>query len=294
MKELVRVYPGNAAHIGQRRDQQDAFGLSNFEDGQFIDHGGYLALVADGIGGMEYGAVASNIAVEAFLGRYLAKSVLREVDETLDSALEAANRAILEEAERRDCLENMGTTLVAAVICEGFLYWRSVGDSHLYLYRDGRLGQLNGDHNFTRTLQAWVAEGLISQNMADLHPDRATLDSFVGLNQIRHVDSNRQPLPLQDGDVIVLCSDGIYGSLTDAEIMACLAHEPMLAAQQLAETVLAKQRPYQDNLTTVVLQYRSLGKARGGEDPWGLRFWLYLALLASMIASAVLLFLNSQ
>lgn len=288
----MRVFPGNVTHIGQRRDQQDAYGLSNFEDGQFIDHGGYLALVADGIGGMEYGAVASSVAVEAFLGRYLAKSVLREVDETLDSALEAANRAVQEEAERRDCLENMGTTLVAAVIYEDCLYWRSVGDSHLYLCREGRLGQLSVDHNFTRTLQAWVAEGIISQNMADLHPDRATLDSFVGLTDLRHIDGNRKPLPLQDGDVLLLCSDGIYGSLTDNEIMVCLAQEPMLAAQQLADTVQAKQRPHQDNLTAVVLHYRSIHRSSDDKGVWLLRFWLYLALVGSVALSAILLFLN--
>lgn len=288
----MRVFPGNATHIGQRRDQQDSFGLSNFGDGRFIDHGGYLALVADGIGGMEYGAIASIIAVESFLERYQAKSVLREIDETLDSALLAANRAILEEAERRDCLENMGTTLVAAVIHEGFLYWRSVGDSHLYLFRDGRLGQLNADHVFARTLQTWVADGLISQNMADLHPDRATLESFVGLNEIRHIDRNRAPLPLQDGDVLLLCSDGVYGCLTDGEIMACLAQEPMLAAQQLAEAVLAKQLPHQDNLTAVVLQCRSSRKAKSDDSIWLLRFWLYLALLASILLSAGLLLLN--
>ncbi len=288
----MRVFPGNVTHVGQRRDQQDAYGLSNFGDGQFIDHGGYLALVADGIGGMEYGAVAAGIAVEAFLGRYLAKSVLREVDDTLDGALQAANRAVLEEAERRDCLENMGTTLVAAVIYEGSLYWRSVGDSHLYLFRDGRLGQVNADHNFARTLQAWVAEGLISQNMADLHPDRATLDSFVGLNEIRHIDNNRVPLPLQDGDVVMLCSDGVYGCLTDIEIMACLAQEPMLAAQQLADTALAKQLPRQDNLTAVVLQYRSSRKVTSDDSIWLLRFWLYLALLGSIVLSVGLLLLN--
>lgn len=288
----MRVFPGNASDVGQRNDQQDAYGLSNFEDANFIDHGGYLALVADGIGGMEYGAAASNLAVDAFLGRYLAKSVLREIDETLDCALQAANRAVQEEAERRDCMENMGTTLVAAVIYEGLLYWRSVGDSHLYLMRDGRLGQVNADHVYARTLQVSVAEGLISQNMADLHPDRATLDSFVGLNAIPHIDGNRKPLALEDGDVLLLCTDGVYGGLADFEIMACLSQEPMQAAQQLADCVLAKRLPHQDNLTAVVLQYRSSRTVGGDEGVWWLRFWLYLVLVASIVLSASLLLLS--
>lgn len=289
----MRVFPGNVSHIGSRRDQQDAYGLSNFTDGQFIDHAGYLAVVADGIGGMEFGSVASNLAVDAFLGRYLGKSVMREVDETLDSALLAANRAVLEEAERRDCLENMGTTLVAAAIYEGYLYWRSVGDSHLYLLRDGRLAQINADHIHARSLQAWVAEGLISQNMADLHPDRATLESFVGLSEMRHIDANSVALALQDGDVLLLCSDGIYTGLSDLEIIQCLGLEPMSAAQQLADSVLAKQLPHQDNLTAVVLQYRSSRRPLDDGNLWLLRFWLYLALVASIALSAGLLMLNA-
>lgn len=289
----MRVVPGNFSHIGLRRDQQDAFGLSNFEDGQFVDHAGYLALIADGIGGMEFGSVAANLAVDAFLGRYLAKSVLREVDETLDSALLVANRAVLEDAERRDCLEKMGTTLVAAAIYEGCLHWRSVGDSHLYLLRDGRLAQINVDHIHARSLQSWVAEGLISQNMADMHPDRATLESFVGLSEIRHIDANASPLPLQDGDILLLCSDGIYAGLNSNEMIACLGLEPMVAARQLADQVLAKHLPHQDNLTAVVLQYRSSRSPVDEGNLWWLRFWLYLALVASVALSAGLLMLNS-
>lgn len=288
----MRVFPGNVSLIGGRRDQQDAFALSNFEDVHFVDHGGYLALVADGIGGMEFGALASTLAVDGFMVRYLAKSVLREIDETLDGALLAANRVVLEEAERRDCLENMGTTLVAVVICDGYLYWRSVGDSRLYLLRAGRLAQLSADHVHARSLQALVGEGLISQNMADMHPDRKNLESFVGLNEIRHIDRNATPMPLEDGDVLLLCSDGVYGGLSDAEMMACLAREPMQAANQLAGTVLAKQLKHQDNLTAVVLQYRSALRSADDGDVWWLRFWLYVALVVSVAISAALLMLN--
>lgn len=290
----MRVFPGNVSHIGDRQEQQDAFALSNFEDAEFVDHGGYLALVADGIGGMEYGAAASNLAVDAFLGRYAAKSVLREVEETLDAALQNASRAVLEEAERRDCLEHMGTTLVAAALYDGYLYWRSVGDSRLYLLRAGRLAQLTADHNHARSLQTLVADGLISQNMADLHPDRGVLESFIGLNEIRYIDCNPVPLQLQDGDVLLLCTDGIYGALSDLEMTACLSGEPMQAARQLADRVLTKQLPHQDNLTAVVLHYRS--KCRSGDEQqrlWRLRWWLYLALVGSVAVSSLLMLLNA-
>lgn len=279
----MRLTPGNASHIGLRPQQQDAYALSDFSDAQFVEHGGYFAVLADGVGGMKYGAEASTIAVDVFMASYLGKSVLREVDETLDSAVQAANRAVLEEAERRDCPERMGTTLLAAVVYEDCLYWRSIGDSHLYLCREGRLGQLNADHNFARTLQSWVAEELISQNMADMHPKRGTLESFLGMADLCQIDCNRQPLPLQAGDWLLLCSDGIYGVLTDDEIIQCLSGEAMLAAQRLIDAALAKQHPFQDNLTAVVL---ACPPATGMPAAKARRFWQW-SLLVTVALLAV-------
>ena len=252
---MMWVFPGNASHIGRRNQQQDAYALSDFSDHRFVDHAGYLAIVADGIGGMLHGAEASHIATSAFLASYQAKSVLHEVDEALDDALRAASQAVIEDAERRDARRNMGSTLVAALIYEQHLYWRAVGDSHVYLCRDGRLSQLNADQNFGRTLQLWVEEGLISQNMAEYHPDRQSLQNYLGLGELQDVERNRRPLPLQNGDVILLCSDGVYGTLSDTEIAHCLMQEkePMAAAALLCAQVLAKQHPHQDNLTAVVL-----------------------------------------
>lgn len=249
------VFPGNASDIGRRKQQQDSYALSDFADTAFIDHGGYLAVVADGIGGMLHGAEAAHIATTAFMSSYQSKPVLQDVDEALDEALLAASRAIIKEAEHRDCLRNMGSTLVVALIFNGRLHWRAVGDSHLYVFRDGRLSQLNADQSFARTLQQWVEEGLIAQNMADFHPDRHALQNYLGLGELQDIERNHQPLALQDGDCVLLCSDGISGALSDAEITDCLAQEtePMVAAQRLCFLTLAKNHPHQDNLTAVVL-----------------------------------------
>ncbi len=285
----MQVLPGNASHIGLRRQQQDAYALSDFDDSEFVDHGGYLAVVADGIGGMLHGGDAAKMAVAAFMNSYLSKYMLREVDETLDTALLAANSAVFVEAEQRGCPEQMGTTLIAAVIHDGHLHWRSVGDSHLYLCRDGRLSQLNADHNFAVTLQAWVSEGLISQNMADHHPERGTLGSFVGLLELQHIDRNRQPLPLQANDRLLLCSDGIYGGLSDEEIIACLGEAPMIAAQRLCVEVLAKQKPTQDNLTAVVLAYKPLDK---NQPTSRFRLPVLVTLFCSVVLAATYLLLK--
>ena len=268
------VQPGNASDIGQRQQQQDAFALSDFADADFVSHGGYLAVLADGIGGLRYGAEAAEIAASKFVEHYLAKPRQQSVDAALDAAIDTANQAVLASAHWHNALQNMGTTLVAALVYQDRLYWRAVGDSHLYLCRDERLSQLNADHIFARQLQIQVNAGLITQEQADQHPDRQALECFIGLQQLGEVERNNQPLSLQADDRLLLCSDGVDGVLSADEIIACLAQPPMQAAQDLCDSVLSKQRSGQDNLTAVVLGYqlapqaklkKSLKKAR---SPW--------------------------
>lgn len=253
----MQVIPGNAIHIGQRKQQQDAFALSDFDDAEFVAHGGYLAVVADGIGGLQYGAQAAMVATSEFVEHYMCKPPEQPVEDALDEALAAANQAVLNEAYWRNCTEQMGSTLVAALIYDGHLYWRAVGDSHVYLYREGRLSQLNADHNFARELQRQVNEGLLCQAQADYHPDRDALECYLGLQPLHEVERNDGPLALQADDKVLLCSDGIDGVLAADEIVNCLAHAPMAAAQLLCDRVLQKQCINQDNLTAVVLGYQA-------------------------------------
>ena len=253
----MKVLPGNASHIGSRFEQQDAFALSDFADADFVSHGGYLAVVADGIGGLLHGMDAANTAVTHFVSQYMAKPRGQSVEDALDAALATANDAVCAAAKRFHCLGQMGTTLVAALIWDKHLYWRAVGDSHLYLCRDDRLSQLNADHNLARSLQILVNEGVMSQDEADHHPERQALECFLGLEELPMVERNRLPLVLQNNDKLLLCSDGVDGALSAEEIMAALSKVPMTAAQALCDNVLQKQQPFQDNLTAVVLAYQA-------------------------------------
>lgn len=253
----MNVLPGNASHIGSRFEQQDAFALSDFADADFVSHGGYLAVVADGIGGLLHGMEAANTAVTHFVSQYMAKPRGQSVEDALDAALATANDAVCAAAKRFHCLGQMGTTLVAALIQDDHLYWRAVGDSHLYLCRDDRLSQLNADHNLARSLQILVNEGVMSQDEADHHPERHALEYYLGLEGLPMVERNRVPLVLQNGDKLLLCSDGVDGALSAEEIMAALSKAPMTAAQALCDKVLAKRQPFQDNLTAVVLAYQA-------------------------------------
>lgn len=270
----MQVSPGNAIHIGQRKQQQDAFALSDFDDAEFVAHGGCLAVVADGIGGLQYGAQAAMVATSEFVDHYMCKPPEQPVEDALDDALTAANQAVLNEAYWRNCSAQMGSTLVAALIYDGHLYWRAVGDSHVYLYRQGRLSQLNADHNFARELQRQVNEGLLCQAQADYHPDRDALECYLGLQPLHEVERNVSPLALQADDKVLLCSDGIDGVLSAEEIMACLSNAPMVAAQLLCDSVLQKQYVNQDNLTAVVLGYQEDNTVQNAKKSRS-RWWLF-------------------
>jgi PPM family protein phosphatase len=248
------VSPGNIIHIGQRTEQQDCFALSDFDDEEFIAHGGYLAVVCDGIGGLQYGAEAAAIATDSFMSSYLGKDPEQSVAEALDTAVKIANFSVLESAHQHNSLENMGTTLIAVVVHEGRLHWRSVGDSHIYLYRRGRLSQLNPDHNVARMLQAQVDQGQITQQEADATPQRNALCSYIGMSQLHEIGASRQSLILADQDRILLCSDGVFSTLNDSEIGKCLQQsDAMQSAQMLCDQTLDKFSPTQDNLTAIVL-----------------------------------------
>ena len=129
---------GNAQHIGARPQQQDAFGFSDPSDRNFVAHGGFLGIVADGVGGLTHGSEASQSAVRAFLQAYQQKSAIESIPAALARALHEANAAVLRVASEPSG-EGAGTTLIAAVLHENSLYWISAGDSRIYLLHDGRL-----------------------------------------------------------------------------------------------------------------------------------------------------------
>lgn len=128
---------GNAQHLGARQQQQDAFGFSDPADEAFAAHGGFLAVVADGMGGLVHGDAASRAAVRGFLQCYRSKTDTESVSRALDRAIRAANLDVTTLASSLGQSGEMGTTLIAAVLRGGELYWTSSGDSAIYLLRDG-------------------------------------------------------------------------------------------------------------------------------------------------------------
>ena len=150
--------------------------------------------------------------------------------------------------------ELAGTTLVAASVLPDGLRFVSVGDSHIYLFRKGKLYQLNRDHNYFSELLEEVKAGRMTMEEARSHPERAHLTSFVGLEELELVDYNVSPVPLRPGDRVLLCSDGLFKTLSLQEMTEILASSRGFGAQEeLLAAVRQKAKRKQDNVTVVLL-----------------------------------------
>lgn len=252
----MRFLPGNAQHIGARHSQQDSFGFADLDDTSFIQHGGFLAIVCDGMGGMEHGDLAGRTAVRAFLDAYARKTPQESVPVALDRSAREANARVVALAHSLGRAEGVGTTLVAATLLDGApgqarLYWVSVGDSGLFLVSGGQMRMVNRPHVFANHLDQAVARGTLSLEAAMTHPERDSLTSYIGAEVLEEIDLTPEPLMLADGDTILLASDGMFKTLSPAEITVCLAGHPQGWPERLVQETLARHKESQDNVTVL-------------------------------------------
>lgn len=253
------VAPANAQHMGQRDSQQDAFGFSNFSNAVFARHGGYLAVLADGMGGLANGVWASSQSVRLFIEAYQAKAEAETPADALRRAMHVANTVVHEEALRLKLVDRMGTTLVAAVVRDGELHWISAGDSRVYLFEAGQLRCLSVDHSYGEVLRQQVARGEISLSEAQAHPMRNALTSYLGRPEPIPVDASKTPLRISRGAWVLLCSDGLSGVLSEADIATQLHGEPQQACDRLLQAAIGRGLKNQDNTTVVVLHVPASG-----------------------------------
>ena len=256
----MRIRPGNAQHIGSRNEQQDSFAFSHIEDAPLVHRAGVLAVLADGMGGLAMGKEASDCAVKATLSLHEASQRETLPTDILQKAVESANIDVLAMARNAGVEGDAGSTLVAVIVKDNKLYWTSVGDSRIYLYRSGELVQLTTDQNYATELLQRVANGRMSMEESRSHPDRAALINFIGNQDIKPADNSLRPFPISDGDWIILCSDGLFGTLTDDEIGKELYGSPNDSCERLIQKGVSRNKPHQDNTTVVIL-------ACGDRDP---------------------------
>jgi len=264
--------------------------LADPEDRAFLAHGGFLAVLCDGMGGMEHGDVASQTAVRAIMGAYAEKLPTESIPAALERATRAANEQVIAAALALGLKEGVGTTLVAAVLHDGFLYFVSVGDSAIYHVRGGSIFMLNHPHVFANLLDQAAERGQISRSEAAQHPERESLTSFIGIHDLHEIDLNTEPLPVAAGETILLASDGLFKTLETAEILECLNGHPQSWPQALVTRTLDRKRPGQDNVSvvSVTLSSESVGTftpAKPASKLGSRKVWLAAALF--LLAAAL-------
>lgn len=244
---------GNTHHIGMRESQQDSFAISDITNADLCGRKGVFGVVADGMGGMENGGEISSVVTRTMLQYF------NEVDFSERTELDLLNMLYTANDNVNMLIDGRvqgGSTVVAAIIRERQMYWISVGDSRIYLFRKGALLQINREHTYAAELDEKAAIGEISWEDAANDPQRAALTSYLGAGKPEKVDRNLRPTQLILGDRVILATDGVFGALTDEEIRDAQAFEPYKSAEELQAMILAKQKPNQDNFTAVIMEYK--------------------------------------
>ncbi len=244
---LIEVH--QCTDIGLRRNEnQDSMGYLQLN--QIPYQNAHLLIVADGMGGASGGRVASTIAVEEVL-KYFQNDPNIEPDVALKEAVEIAASAILDQAEEDPSLSGMGTTCVCILALNGYLFAAHVGDSRIYLHRNGKLQRLTRDHT---AVQRLVEAGILTDEEAKNHPRQNVLSRVLGSEHPLYVELLGPPIKFQNGDKVLLCSDGLHGEISDDKIAEILNETPVKeVAQRLVDA--AKEAGGNDNITVQVLSY---------------------------------------
>jgi serine/threonine protein phosphatase PrpC len=214
---------------------------------------GWLFVVADGMGGHRGGEIASKIAVDGTQSSYRA-DLNEDRAAALKSAVEHANRLILNESASDEALMGMGTTCTAMAVHESYAYFVHVGDSRAYVLRDGELVQITQDHSLVGEM---VRSGILSDEDARNHPKRNVITRSLGIQEIINLDTPFSPFELKKDDVFLLCSDGLTSLVNDEEIGGVLSeNKPDDACRKLVDA--ANQEGGRDNITVVVVKIGKL------------------------------------
>lgn len=235
---------------GARDYQEDAFLITTLSDTK--GEPSSLIIVADGMGGHAAGNVASNMAVQAFNKSITAGYPTEQVSEILNQSLLKANASITETVKETPALDGMGCTMIGVIIEGNNLWWVSVGDSHLYLLRERKLTKLNADHSYGGFLDRMEAAG----TPVDAEPglSRNMLMSAVTGTDIAEIDCPPTPFTLENGDKLVVCSDGL-DTLSEGKIIqySDWADNSKECSEALMDAVEDAAMPRQDNTTAVVV-----------------------------------------
>jgi PPM family protein phosphatase len=233
--------------IGARPMNQDRLG--HWRTGRSL-----LMVVADGLGGHLRGELAAQVSVEYFGTAFQrdARPALADPEQFLARALAGAHVAIMREAYKQSLPDVPRTVIVACVVQDGYAYWSHIGDCRLYLVRQGRIVQRTRDHTVVQQL---LDEGRIREEALSTHPERNRILQCLGGYQAPKPDPIEKAR-LARNDVLLLCSDGLWGPITHRQLLHSLFTRPLEEA--IADlAVLAEHRagPQCDNVTVLAMSW---------------------------------------
>ena len=250
----MKVKPGmevaSLTDVGrQRENNEDSCRYWEPESDEEFQRKGRVAVIADGMGGYEGGQEASRLAVETVIEVY-DRAFLSDPQAALVEAFAEAHKRIREYAEGHAELQGMGTTCTALALVARQLYFAHVGDSRLYLVRAGEISRLTRDHTYVGRL---VETGLVRAEDAETHPQRHILTAAMGTGREVAADFPQRALSVEPDDMFMLCTDGLWGLVTDPEILQAVQGQP--AAESCRSLVaMALQRGGPDNITVQLLR----------------------------------------
>ena len=261
MTEPSLSYAGRQ-DVGRRENQQDAFQIYEFPEKSHI-----VCLLADGMGGHVAGEVAANCAINRFVSEM--KDLTQPVYQSFDRLLDQANRAITKEIRANPDYQGMGCTLVALEIIGSEYRWISIGDSPLFLLKNGRLYRENADHSMASRLDAAARAGEITWEEAKASPNRQALLYALTGEAISRIDWQREAKQLASGDWLILASDGLE-TLSDNEIVSIIEANKKQDTNHVSDALIAavkeKGHPHQDNTTVIVVKFDGLNQVRQDND----------------------------
>lgn len=238
----------------QRENNEDAFSYWEPQNDADFRQKGRLAIIADGMGGYEGGQEASRLAVE-IIQDVFDQEAARDPRNALLKGFRAAHDRIQRYANEHPQFHGMGTTCTALALNDLHLYFAHIGDSRLYLIRGSSIDRLTRDHSYVGRL---VESGVLRSDEAEHHPHRHILTAALGAGSDIAADAPDSPVALENGDVLVLCTDGLWSLVPEEEILEVVTSQtPSAACTELVKR--ARERTAPDNITVQILRLSANG-----------------------------------
>lgn len=235
------------SHIGARKLNQDRMGYSYTRDA-------LLLVLADGMGGHAHGEVAATVALQtiSLLFQQQATPYVKKPEQFLQQAILAAHATIHRHREVKGLSETPRSTIVVALVQHNLAVWGHCGDSRLYWLRDGQVLGRTRDHSHIENL---IAKGLVAAEQRHTHPDRNKLYNCLGSDSLPRVELGQAAL--QSGDVLLLCSDGLWSTLSEPVIARSVQQQPIVrAVPELVQLAVSAGGRHCDNVTALAISWQ--------------------------------------